>query len=141
MTEEEKKQQIWVAFVDSTISRNPHVIGKRISERRLELNLTEKQAAELCGLEVNLYETIEDGQFAIVECHPILTAISQGLGIYKNYLLNGEEQGTGRYFNSVKYQCEECGFEKIYLIKDARVWAMIESTCPQCSSKFYGFKE
>lgn len=134
-------EQSWRDFVNSTISRNPHVIGLRVKERRTELHLTTEQAADLCGLSIDTYEEIERGKFSIDITHPRLTAISQGLGIYKNYLLNGEEQGTGRYFNSVKYQCEDCGLEEIYLIKNARIGATEESKCPLCGSVFFGVKE
>lgn len=125
---------------DNLVSRNPRVIGLRVSERRIELNYTQKQAAEACDLDVNLYETIEAGSFAIAEKHPVLTAISKGLGIHKNYLLNGEEQGTGRYFNEVVFECERCGYKKKYLIKDAKAWSMIDAKCPVCDSEFYGHK-
>ena len=89
--------------------RNPALtiaIAKRISARRIELKLTQEQAADLIGLSRPFYACIERGEKG-VGAESILR-ICTAFGLSADYLLTGSMQPSERqYINRMMEQLDE----------------------------------
>ena len=81
-------------------------ISKRISERRMELGLTQEQAADLSGLSRPFYACIERGEKGIGA--DSLLKICTSFQISADYLLTGSMQPAERqYMNRLVAQLNE----------------------------------
>ena len=81
-------------------------IGKRISARRIELKMTQEQAADFTGLSRPFYACIERGEKGVGA--DSLLKICTAFQISADYLLTGSMQPTERqYMNKMVSQLNE----------------------------------